>query len=82
MKLNNPMSLTQKDLDDIEQIVDERIEEKVKNLPTKDEFYNKMDEVIGELKTIREESLVLSHQVSNHEDRITRIEDKLSIQAS
>jgi len=47
------MSLTQKDLDDIEQIVDEKIEEKVKNLPTKDEFYNKMDEVIGELKTIR-----------------------------
>ena len=82
MKLNSFMSLTQKDLNDIEQVVDERIDEKIKNLPTKDEFFNKMDEVMGELKSIRENTEVLTHQVSDHEDRITKVEHKLSIQTS
>ena len=45
--------LTQKDVDEIEKIV----EEKTKNLPTKDEFYSKMDEVMNELKTIRGEQV-------------------------
>jgi len=82
MKLNGFMSLTQKDLEDIEQVVDERISEKTKNLPTKDEFYNKMDKVMGELKSIRENTEVITHQVSDHEDRITKVEQKLSIQTS
>ncbi len=47
--------LTQKDLSQIEEIVEEKIGEKTKFLPTKDEFYGKMDEVVGELKSIREE---------------------------
>lgn len=42
--------LTQKDLDEIEQL----IREEIKYLPTKDEFYGKMDEVMVELKAIRE----------------------------
>jgi len=58
---------------------DEKIDEKLKYLPTKDEFYSKMDEVMGELKTIREEQTVQSHQLSNHEDRISKIETKLQI---
>ena len=49
------------------------------HLPTKDEFYTKMDEVMGELKTIREEQPLLSHRVSNHEDRIEKIESQLGI---
>ena len=47
------------------------------NLPTKDEFYGKMDEVMGELKAIREEITVLGHQVSEHDDRIDKIESDL-----
>ena len=47
------------------------------HLPTKDEFYTKMDAVMGELKTIREEQTLLSHRVSNHEDRIEKIESHL-----
>lgn len=58
--------LTQKDLNKIETIIDERLEEKFdekfdekfKFLPSKDEFYEKMDEVMGELKAIREEQTV------------------------
>ena len=44
------------------------------HLPTKDEFYGKMDEVMGELKAIREEVAVLGHQVSDHGDRIDKLE--------
>lgn len=48
--------LTQTDFDEIEKIVDEKIGQKTKLLPTKDEFFEKMDEVMGELKGIREET--------------------------
>ena len=45
--------LTQTDLDQIEKIVEETVEEKIGEktnlLPTKDEFFEKMDEVMGEL---------------------------------
>lgn len=73
------MTLTQVDLDEIEKIVDEKIETRTRNLPTKDEFYGKMDEVIGELKAIREGDAVQSHQLSNHEDRISNLEEKTGI---
>ena len=68
------MVLTQKDFDQIDKILDEKLDEKLKILPTKEEFFSKMDEVVGELKTVREEQTVLSHQVSNHEDRLKTLE--------
>ena len=49
----------------------------INHLPIKDEFYNKMDEVMGELKTIREEQTLISHRVSDHKDRIEKIESHL-----
>ena len=47
----------------------------VKFLPTKDEFYGKMDEVMGELKTIREEQTANTGRFADYEDRITRLEE-------
>lgn len=81
------MKLTQQDLDAIKELVgieideklEQKLEEKLKNFPTKEEFFSRMDEVMGELKVIREEVTVLSHQVSNHEDRITKVEEKTGI---
>jgi len=58
---------------------DERLDEKLSHLPTKDEFYGKMDEVMGELKTIREEQAVQNHQLSDHSDRIEKVESHLGI---
>lgn len=77
------MALTQKDFIQIRLIVengletklDEKLEEKLRNLPTKDEFFSKMDEVMGELKTIREEVEMVAHRSSNHEDRIVILEE-------
>lgn len=60
------MTLTQRDFDEIEKMMDEKFEEQLRNIPTKDEFYIKMDEVMGELKGIREEVTVFTHQVSGH----------------
>ena len=44
--------LTQKDLDEIKQLIHDELDEKIKFLPTKDDFYTKMDEVMGELRDL------------------------------
>jgi hypothetical protein len=68
--------------------IDEAIEEKlvtiedISHLPTKDEFYTNMDEVMGELKTIREEQAVQGHMLSNHDDRVEKIESHLGISSN
>jgi len=70
--------LTQKDFDEIEEIIDKKLEEKIKFLPTKDEFFSKMDGLMGEVKAIREEQAVISgykNQLENHETRITKLEE-------
>ena len=64
-KLDNEDLKAIKDL--IEVTIEEVIERKelvtkdyLSHLPTKDEFYTKMDEVMGELKDIREEQALQS----------------------
>ena len=65
----------------IEIAVDETIEKNgvvtkkdISHLPTKNEFFVKMDEVVGELKTIREEQPLQSEKLSELEDRVENIE--------
>jgi hypothetical protein len=68
--------------------IDEAIEEKlvtkddISHLPTKDEFYTKMDEVMGELTTIREEQSLQSQHLSDHDDRIDKIESHLGVSSN
>jgi len=68
--------------------IDEAIEEKsvtkdhIDLLPTKDEFFTKMDEVMGELKTIREEQTLQSQHLSDHDDRIEKVESHLGISSN
>jgi hypothetical protein len=77
------MTLTQRDLNEIEKIVDQRVDDKISHLPTKDDFYQKMDELIGELKGMREDFAVISGKLyEDHEPRIVRVEKKLRIQPS
>jgi len=78
--------LDDQDLKAIKNLIEVTIEEKelvtkedISHLPTKDEFYEKMDDVMGELKAVREEQSVLSHQVSDHEDRLQKVESNLGI---
>ena len=56
----------------IEEVIDRKgiaTKAHIGNLQTKDEFHGKMDQVMGELKAIREEQTPLTHRVANHEDR-------------
>ena len=55
------------------------INEKLNLLPTKDEFFTRMDKVMGELQTIREEQLLLSAKSSSYGDRLTVLEQKTGI---
>ena len=84
------MALTNDEMQAIREVVkisvDEAIDERelvtkddLKYLPTKDEFYSKMDEVMGELKTIREEVSSTNHSLENHEERIEKIETHLGL---
>lgn len=73
--------LTQRDIKSIEEIVDEKIGQKTKLLPSKDDFFSKMDELMGELKHIREAFDLLtgrqsenSDKLDDHEERIKKLE--------
>ena len=88
--LNSDMAtLDNDDLRALKELIEVTIDEKelvsknnISHLPTKDEFYVKMDEVMGELKTIREEQVVQSHQLSDHGDRIEKIEVNANLSAN
>jgi hypothetical protein len=65
----------------IEVTLDEAIESKelvtkkdLSHLPTKGEFYEQTGQIIKRLDNLEQEKDVLAHQVSNHEDRIEKLE--------
>jgi hypothetical protein len=70
--------LEQKLEEKLEQKLEEKLEQKLTEhlgkYPTKDEFYTKEDELMGELKAMREEVTVLSHHVSTHSDQIDALQ--------
>lgn len=66
--------LTQRDLNQIEQLIDEKLKEQTSHLPTKDEFFAKMDEVVGQLQKIEQELTVVTYQTKGHDDRIVKLE--------
>lgn len=54
----------------------------MKKFLTREEYLNSADRIMGELKAIREENIVLAdmkRQVNNHEERIEIVEEKLHI---
>jgi hypothetical protein len=92
---NGDMSLTIKDLKLIKEVVkvtvdeeldvklDEKFEEKLSYLPTKEEFYEREDKIMAELKSVREEIAVISNvnrKVNDHKQRIGKIEKKLGLE--
>ena len=69
---------TNKKITSVRQIVREEIQESIRHLPTKDQFYTKMDEVMGELKAIREEQTLTTGRVSQHSDDIEEHDVRIS----
>lgn len=70
--------LTQKDLHEIELLIEEKLEEKIKHLPTKDELYEKLDGLMGELKAMREATELITGRVSVHSDQLENHEGRIS----
>ena len=74
--------LTQKDFDEIEKLVKDIIKEEIKFLPTKNEFYKMLDELMGEIKAVREEQELHSgqhskiyEQMEHHDKRLLKLEN-------
>lgn len=54
----------------------------LKKYLSKDEYFQSADQIMGELKTIREEVTILvdmKRQVNDHEDRLEKVEEKLNL---
>jgi len=66
--------LAQTDLDEIEKIVDEKISEKTRNLPTKDEFFEETLKVLKKLDNLQEAMDIVSARQSTHSDQIEALE--------
>lgn len=75
------MALTFQDETTVRTIVREEVKNEVKEQLTdfRSGVYEKLDQVIGELKAMREEQLVTSHALVKHEDRIEDLEKQFNI---
>lgn len=59
----------------------QEINEKLGLMPTKDEFFSRIDKVMGELQTTRDQQVLLSAKSSDHEDRIVILEQSAGLAA-
>ena len=62
--------LNKQDLDQVREIVRKEVE----HLPIKDDFFQMMDKIFGELQTIRDELKISHGRNDNHEEGITDLE--------
>ncbi|MDP3998203.1 MAG: hypothetical protein Q8P89_01120 [bacterium] len=69
--------LTQKDLDEIKQLIDEEFEKRLKFLPTKDVLYEKLDGIMGELQGMRQEMTLANNRLSKHSDQLENHETRI-----
>ncbi len=72
--IKNLMEVTVDDAIDTKELVTKK---DISHLPTKDEFYEETGKILKRLDDLEAEKDVLSHQVSNHEDRIKDLESHL-----
>ena len=59
--------------------LDEKLDVKLSHLPTKDEFYEQTGEIVKRLDNLEVEKDVLSYQVTEHSDKIEKIESHLGL---
>lgn len=76
---NQDIKFIRYEIDEAKKEIKEEIHNEISHLPTKDEFFERMDFICGELKAIREEQPVLSHRASIHGDQIQKIATHLHL---
>lgn len=57
----------------IEIRLEEKLNQKIGLLPTKEEFFNAMDQVMTELKTIRQEQVINTHRLNDHDRKFASL---------
>ena len=66
---------------EISEIKDEikEVKESIHLIPTKEEYFNSMDKLMGEVLKVREEQAVTGNVLSDHNDRLEKLEQKVGI---
>ena len=59
------------------QELDEKLDEKIKHLPTKDEFYESEVKIMKRLDGIEQNTTVMGSQVSENRDRVEKLEERV-----
>ena len=70
------------DLGEFKEEIRKELKEKFGLMSTKDEFFTRMDKVMGELQTTRDQQVLLSARSSDHEDRIEVLEQSAGLAAA
>jgi len=73
------MSLTQKDLDEMENTLKDVFITKEEFYQTKSEIMDVLTDILKEVRDMRDEKDIIFHRVSDHEDRIANIENVVGI---
>lgn len=76
--LVNTMKVVFPTREDVETIVEEKLDAKIKNIPTKNDFFTRMDMLTKEIKDAREE--LAAHTISH--DRLTEKEEELDVRVA
>lgn len=66
-----------KEIDEVKEKI-ENVESQIKLIPSKEEFFGAMSELMGEVKSSKEEQTVISGQLSESQDRLDQHETRLS----
>lgn len=64
--------------EEVDDIVEKKLNDKLKNFPTKEEFFDNTDKIMGELKAIREDNEILNGRTSDHANQLESHEQRIS----
>lgn len=74
-KISNLLKLTE---NRIKSYVDEQLKETASDLPSKNDFFDRTDQILGNQRKNNQELELVSAKVSNHEEGIQNLEAKKS----
>lgn len=69
--------LTQQDIAEIEKLLKDALDKKIKLLPTKEEFFKKMDKLMGEVKAMRESQELHAGQHARLDDLLDSYQKRI-----
>jgi len=78
------MALTNDDIGKIGYLVDDKVDDLKDDIgkkfkTQKSDIFNKIDEVMSELKAMREDQVVITGKVTDHEERLDILEKKVGV---